>query len=281
MLPLSIVIPVSSDMRLLDCIASVDIPVEIVVVFNNSPSLGLISAVEKNPNIKTTVIEGHECSLAQAFNVGIEEATYDLILLTNSDCGFVPGQLRECFQKLHGGLSVVKGNILFKTNSLPTKLVAELRRLFHSGFEARFKKPLYGPGLAFHRSIKKDVGGYFFDEVMGWGEDGELSERIYNAGLQPYFLRSYLLTHPTENIRHDLKMAYLIGWGEWIQHKKVGGMTIGKAVCTDVLNLFGDRNRRFRLTLQKSGMLTAVYLLAWKLVAHWGYYRHALSSKEV
>lgn len=281
MLPLSIVVPVSCDIRLLDCIASVDVPVEIVVVFNNSPSLELISTVKKNSQVKIVTSQVRRCNLAQAFNAGIEEASHDLVLLTNSDCKFMPGKLQECLQKLQDESCVVKGSILFTADSYSTKLVAELRALFHAGFEIKVEKPLYGPGLAFHRSIRSVIGGYFFDEEMGWGEDGELSERIYSAGLQPHFLSSPMLVHPPENIFHDLKMAYMIGWGEWIQHKKVYSVTIGKVLCVDVLNLFGDRNQRFRLALKKSGISTAIYLLVWKLAAHLGYYRHALSCEGV
>lgn len=272
---LSIIIPVSADFRLLKCLQSIDEDVEIVLVFNNNPSKKLITESRLDPLVKVVIIDEADCNLASVFNVGINSASHDQVLLTNSDCVFYPGQLKACEEALKTA-SVVKGSILFESNSFATGLVARLRFLFHEVFSER--KSLYGPGLAFHRSIVNEIGGYYFDEEIGWGEDGELSKRIYASGLNVSYLEQIMLQHPPESIRHDLRIAYKIGYGEWIQHCK-GGTTLPRAIMTDILNLFLDRSHRFRIALTREGTLVFGYLLVWKLTAHLGYYIRAIKEK--
>jgi len=268
---LSIVIPVSQDFRLLDCLKSIDISSEIVVVFNNNPSRELIEASHKDQRVNPVIVNDIGCNLAKVFNIGIEASSHEYILLVNSDCIFLPGRLSAYFDELRIR-PVVKGHIQFQSNSLTTRLVAELRFLFHEFFSER--RSLFGPGLAFHRSISEKIGGYYFDEDMGWGEDGELSERIYASGLDVQHLPGYVLSHPPESMRHDLRVAYKIGYGEWIQHTKKGMKLIG-AILTDIVNLFCDKRRRFRIAFLHGGFLLAAYLLVWKIAAHVGYYKHA------
>lgn len=274
---LSIVIPVSQDFRLLDCLKSIDIDSEIVVVFNNNPSKKLIESSRKDQRVNPVVVNDIGCNLAKVFNIGIEASSHKCVLLANSDCIFLPGRLGAYFDELliH---PVVKGHIQFQSNSLTTRLVAELRFLFHEFFSE--KKSLFGPGLAFRRSISEKIGGYYFDEDMGWGEDGELSERIYASGLDVQHLPGYVLSHPPESMRHDLGVAYKIGYGEWIQHTK-GGMKLAKALFTDTANLLCDRRKRFRVAFLHGGFLLSAYLLVWKIIAHSGYYRHAFQKKRL
>lgn len=268
---LSIVIPVSQDFRLLSCLKSIDIESEIVVVFNNNPSKKLIEISRKDQRVNPVVVNDIGCNLAKVFNIGIQASSHENVLLVNSDCVFLPGRLNVYFDELMI-YPVVKGHIQFQSNSLATKLVAELRFLFHEGFSER--KSLFGPGLAFHKSIRNRIGGYYFDEDMGWGEDGELSERIYASGLEVKHLPQDIVSHPPESMRHDLNVAYKIGYGEWIQHTK-GGMKLAKAILTDAINLLCDKKKRFRVAFLYGGILLAVYLLIWKIVAHVGYYKHA------
>ena len=272
---LSVIIPVSADFRLLKCIQSIDEDVEIVVVFNNNPSKRLIIESRLDPRVKVVTIDEAGCNLASVFNVGISNVSHNQVLLTNSDCVFYPGQVRACEDALKTA-PVAKGSILFESNSFATELVAKLRFLFHEVFSER--KNLYGPGLAFHRSIVNQIGGYYFDEDIGWGEDGELSKRIYASGLDVVYLEQTMLRHPPESIRHDLRIAYKIGYGEWIQHCK-SGTTLPKAIVADVLNLFLDRSHRFRTVLAREGILLFGYLLVWKLTAHLGYYIRAIKEK--
>lgn len=271
---LSIIIPVSQDFRLLECLKSVDVDAEIVVVFNNNPSRELIEMARKDLRVNPIIVDDDGCNLARIFNIGILKATYKYVLLTNSDCLFFPGQITACFDMLQIS-PVVKGHIQFRANSFMTRMVAELRFLFHEVFPK--KKSLFGPGLAFHRSIVGDIGGYYFDEDMGWGEDGELSERIYASGLEIRHLPGYAMSHPSESMLHDLHVAYKIGYGEWVQHDKKG-MTLTRAIFTDVRNLFHDKSRRFRTAFSHGGFLLVTYLFIWKAVAHCGYYKHAFQK---
>ena len=253
---ISVIIPVSKDIRLLRCIDSIDVDAEIVVVFNNEPLKELIQKAQVDQRVEAIVLPDRGCNLAQVFNIGIKQAKFSKVLLANSDCIFVKHQIAKT-KRLLTEFEVVKGSICFESNSLMTRLVAELRFLFHEIFSE--KKALFGPGLAFHRSIIKQIGGYYFDEDMGWGEDGELSQRIYASDLKVYYLDEPLLAHPPESICHDLRIAYKIGYGEWIQHSKQG-IGLNMAIATDLLNLFVDRKKRFRRALTHGGLALAGYL---------------------
>ncbi|MDO8524850.1 MAG: hypothetical protein Q7R99_04510 [bacterium] len=274
---MSIIIPVSQDFRLLNCLKSIDIDSEIVVIFNNNPSKELIEISREDKRVNPIVINDIGCNLARIFNIGIQASAHEYILLANSDCIFLPGRLNSYFDELMI-YPVVKGHIQFESNSFETRLVAELRFLFHESFSPR--KSLFGPGLAFHRSICNRIGGYYFDEEVGWGEDGELSERIYSSGLEVQHLSQHVMLHPPESICHDLHIAYKIGYGEWIQDARVGTNLL-KAIFTDIANLLCDKGKRIRVSFLYGGTLLAVYLLTWKIVAHIGYYKRALQRRRI
>ena len=86
---LSIVIPVKDDIKITECINSIDEDVEIVVAMND-PSDEIIDIVKK---LGVKSVHLPEANLSKAYNAGIEAATYDKVLLMDSDCIFEKGTL--------------------------------------------------------------------------------------------------------------------------------------------------------------------------------------------
>jgi glycosyltransferase involved in cell wall biosynthesis len=264
---LSIVIPVSRDMKIKECIESIDADVEIVVVLNNQPSPEVVEIVRRSNRCKEVFVEGRGCNLARVFNLGIEKASSNKILLMNSDCVFPPALIRKVIQGLDR-YDVVKARVAFDYTTRLQHLVAKCRRLFHFVFDDG--KKLFGPGLAFNRSIRREIGGYFFDEEMFWGEDGELSTRIRSSGLN-YFILDDDIIHGPESVNHDLIIAYRIGRGNRIREKN-DGVSLGRAFLADLWHFFTDHHGHFRQAYKNGGWALVAYLFAWKLSFHLGYY---------
>lgn len=264
---ISVVVPVSRDLRIKECLESIDFPAEIIVVLNNQPAPEVIRIVERDVRCRSLYLPGRGCNLAQAFNLGIEAASQSKVVLTNSDCRFSPGLLEEisCGLESH---EVVKARVDFDYGNYGQFLVAETRRLFHQVFDSGTK--LFGPGLAFRKEIKTYLGGYFFDERMGWGEDGDLSRRIH-ASRRPYLIATSRVKHGSEGVRHDLKVAFRIGRGNRAK-EAAEGKKLRKAWREDFRHLATDHHQQFRTAHEQGGWPLLLYFLLWKLSFHLGYY---------
>ncbi|MDO8436045.1 MAG: glycosyltransferase [bacterium] len=273
-LPITVVVPVSNDKRIGKCIDSVDENAEIVVVLNNNPTTEVVDIVRISRRCKIIIINEKGCNLARVFNEGIKSATHDKIMLMNSDCTFQPGLIREASRQLDF-YDVVKARVVFDYEKYSQYLVSQCRYLFHHIFDGG--KNLYGPGLSFKKSILNMIGGYFFDERMGWGEDGELSNRIKSSSLKIMILKQNV-DHGKEGMIHDLKIAYKIGKGSGIKNRK-NGVSIKDALTADLRHILKDQKRQFRLAYKHGGPVLVNYFLLWKIVFHLGFYEEILKRR--
>lgn len=265
-MPISVVVPVSKDEKIKQCLESVDERVEIIVVLNNHPSARVVELIRLDGRCRVIRAEEEGCNLARVFNLGIASAGNRKVLLMNSDCVFEPGLIREACQRLDES-AVVKARVSFESGRGSERLVAECRYLFHHVFQGGRK--LFGPGLAFNKDICQAVGGYFFDEKMGWGEDGDLSKRILASSLEVAFLEKSV-RHGREGVAHDLVIAYRIGKGNGLKDSRM--ISIDRSILVKTGHLLTDHHRQLRLSYQRGGCLLLIYLLVWKIAFHCGYY---------
>lgn len=266
-LNLSVIIPVSKDLKIRECLQSIDAIVEIIVVLNNFPSKEVIKIVEDDKRCVPVYLDGPGCNLAKVFNIGISSAINEKIVLTNSDCLFTPGLLDNLCLKLDE-YEIVKAQVAFSFDGYRQRLVSECRRLFHQVFDGGTK--FFGPGLSFKKTISQKIGGYFFDEVVAWGEDGELSIRLHKANLK-FFILDEKIKHGGESITHDLRIAFKIGKGNGAKDKQKKPRVLS-AFLDDIRSLITDRKRRFKTAYQEGGLHLMLYFLLWKVVLHLGYY---------
>lgn len=271
----SIIIPVSNDKKIKSCLESIDEDAEIIVVLNNNPTKEVIDIVAQNGRCKSIFIHDHGCNLAKVFNEGINAASNSKILLMNSDCVFDQGLIKEVYQSLDE-YDVVKARVVFSHTNLRERLVSECRFIFHHVFEDG--KKLFGPGLAFKKSIVGHIGEYFFDENMGWGEDGDLSKRINSSSLKILFLKKNV-RHCEENMAHDLRITYRIGKGNGIRDR-IGNCPISEALVIDLEHFITDHHNQFRTAYQHGGWSLLAYFFMWKLAFHAGYYKAMLTKEE-
>lgn len=274
-LPMTVVIPVSSDKKIGRCIDSIDEDVEIVVVLNNNPTTEVMDIIRKSGRCKSMIVNEKGCNLARIFNKGIESATYSKVMLMNSDCTFQSGLIKKAYEQLDV-YDVVKARVVFDHKNYRQRLVSQCRYLFHHVFQEG--KKLFGPGLSFRKDIACGIGGYFFDENMGWGEDGELSKRIHSSFLKVLIL-SENIYHCEEGASHDLKVTFKIGKGNGIK-ERLEGFSLGESIAIDLKHFFTDHHNQFRLAYKNGGFLLLIYFFAWKIAFHLGYYKGFLAKEE-
>lgn len=264
---MSVVIPVSKDLKLRKCLETIDTAAEIIIVLNNNPSLEILDLISSDRRCHPVFVETPGCNLAKVLNIGIQATSYEKILIMNSDCFFSPGLLAKINDSLDR-YPVVKAQVEFEYGDWRQKLVAQCRRLFHQVLDGGQK--LFGPGLAFHKSLKEWIGGYYFDEKMGWGEDGEMSTRIRQSGVD-FLILPEKIYHTAEGIKHDLRIAFKIGLGNG-RRETVSPPRLLQELRIDFQHFFTDHHQQFKTARREGGWSLWLYLLAWKLSFHLGYY---------
>lgn len=260
---ISIIIPVKDDLRIANCIKSIDEQVEVVVSLNE-PSQKIRDLVDK---IKTNkrfhklniiVCEIKKASIAGAYNNGIKFSTNEIVLLTNSDCLFKKGTIRKMYNNLGSNL-LSKGKLEFIRDSWITGVVARARE-YHS----TDKVNAYAPPLLFSKRIKRHINGYYFHPSLCWLEDSEFDNRVQKAGLKISYDITAVVYHEALTPARDLKSAFWYGVGKRI------GVELGiHEVPTGVL---GSIKKYIIFGSIKKGIFSGIYLFTWKMTLLIGYY---------
>src|SRR5436305_14593145 len=109
MCDLSIVIPCRDDVRIKQCLESIDEDVEIVISLNGSSmEVDRIVSDFAATHKRTVIVRSIAPNLAAAMQLGSLAATGDVILYMDSDCRFFPGTIRQ-FKIAAKTQEVVKG----------------------------------------------------------------------------------------------------------------------------------------------------------------------------
>lgn len=264
---ISIIIPVSKDIKIKKCLSSIQNNPEIIIVLNNNPSQEVIDVVKDDKRCVPIFLDTAECNLAQVINTGVQKARNEKIIIMNSDCIFSEGILDKININLNN-FDIIKAHISFLYDTFFESLVAKVKYLYNHIFNN--KKNIFCPGLAFNRKIIKEVGGYLFDEDMGWGEDADLSRRIHEARL-PYLFMEEEIVHLPESIRHDLGTAVRIGTGKRMRDYK-NNISFLRGIKAMFFDIFLDRYRHLKLSLEHEGLIVTIYLFIWKIFFFLGYF---------
>jgi len=267
-IPVSVIVPVSRDIRIANCIKSIDADVEIVIVLNNNPSNEVKENVSADGRCRTYYSNDKVFNLARALNLGIKKSKNNKIIIMNSDCEFTKNSIDKIYRYL-GKFDVVKGRIYFRYRGYSEKIVAKTRNLFSNVFDD--KKNIYGPGIAFDKSILKYIGGYFYDEDIGWAEDSDLAERIYRANINVHFL-GRAVQHAPESMKHDLMVSRKIGAGARRGNAKEGEVKF-RGLLKYIWRFFADRKKYLQIALKQEGLIVMLYLLIWQVHFIIGYNR--------
>lgn len=203
---LSIIIPVKDDIRITQCVESIDEDVEVVIVMNE-PSQEIIEIVSNMDYVTSVCID--EANLSKAYNAGIEAAKYENVMLMDSDCIFEKGTIRKLYDGMKDA-KLSKGMVVFKRDSLESTIVAKVREFTTTDFCNAFSPP-----LIFKKSIIEDIG-YYFNPNLKWEEDFDFNSRVMEKKLKIHWDRSAVIYHPALTFKQDLRSAYNYGTGHGI-----------------------------------------------------------------
>lgn len=248
-LSLSIIIPCADDVRIKNCIDSIDEDVEIVVVLNGTTN-EVVKILEDHSVRK---VEIKERNLSKSLNIGIESAANQYVILIDSDCRFEKGAIRSLFNGLQNSY-IAKGMVVFQSNDFFSKVIAKARE--YSYYNP--PKP-YNPFLGIRKDVKKHIGGYYFDETIHWTEDADLSTRLKKAEIKVKYIFSAIAFHAPITLRQDLRSAFRYGIGKRIRVEKKNSSGVG----THFLKIFD--------VIHTKSILTGLYYFIWNCSYFLGY----------
>ena len=257
---ISVVIRCGDDDRVFQCIESIDEDVEVIVSISRNDELQ-----EKLEKLGIKYCLSPRKNLSKTSNIGFENATYNKVIITDSDTVFE----KKCIQKLNDALDYNKvacAGIRFMTDlsTMGSNLIAETRDYVNS------KKLVFTPGIAVRKDILEDIGGFLFDEEVPYAVDANLDYRIKKAGIPvSWLINDAYIKHSHESLKHDLKAAYRIGKGcregvfnlrQHPQYKDIKWNELKATKLTDIKQVFLEK-----------GIFAGMYQTIWDFVFYMGY----------
>lgn len=210
----TIVIALKDDLRVLDCLDSVDEAVEVILALNGTPA-EVRAAVAAHPKQPVITEIQHAGNLGAAYNAGIEAASGRYILLMDSDCLFTPGTIRR-MSNLVTTYPVVKGQVVYGTaDQLRSRLTARVREFDEGDYVSALSPP-----LIYDRMLAAHIGGYHFDPHIHWCEDREFDFRLQLAEIPVLLDRDATIHHDAQRGFSDLRSYWRYGLGEGIAQQK-------------------------------------------------------------
>ncbi|AFI27221.1 MULTISPECIES: glycosyltransferase family 2 protein [unclassified Bacillus (in: firmicutes)] len=253
---LTVLIAVATDVRIKQCILSIDEDCEILVVANG-PSLEIIQLLQgmKDINSKIKIITINERNLSKARDIGMHAATYSKVILMDSDCVFARGSIRQFYNKMEKE-QIVNGKINFISNNWQSSIVKQVREYLNDPANTGFA---FAPGLGLRKEVIHLINGYYFDHQIKWVEDAELNIRIRNAGIKVCPLPSAEINHVPLKILQDLRAAFNYGTG-----KRIG---VKKGIMQGIGAFWGE----IPDIIRKKGIQPALFMIVWNLFYISGY----------
>lgn len=204
----SVVISVSDDLRITDCLDSVDEDVEIVVVLNDSPD-SVRKAVAAHPRAPRLAEFPERGNLGGAYNAGIAAASGRYLLLMDSDCRFRPGTINLMAEAIRRD-PVVKGQVVYGvTDRVMSGWLARVREFDEGDYVSALSPP-----LLYDREIARRIGGYHFDQLIHWCEDREFDFRLQLAEIPVRHVPEAVIYHDAQQIGGGLRSYFRYGTGE-------------------------------------------------------------------
>jgi len=261
---ITVLIPVSNDLRILDCLRSIDESVEVMISLNKPTSAiqKLVDDIKIGKYKELNHLDINSCkinylSIAGAYNLGIEKAKYLDIFLMDSDCVFEKGTIKKLYTNYQGNL-LSKGKVIFKSNNWISGVIARARE-----FHTSDKVSAYSPPLLFNKKIASFIGGHYFHPSLCWLEDSEFDSRVQRAHLNISYDPTAIVYHPELTIKNDLRSAFWYGVGKNI------GVKLG---IHEKPTGFIESIKKYIFGASKiKGLASGFYLFLWKMTLLVGY----------
>ena len=266
---ISVVIRCGDDNRVFKCIDSIDEDVEVIVSLSENPKL------EKKLEIKgIKYVLSPWKNLSKTSNIGFESASYEKVIITDSDTVFENGCIKKLYEALDNYKVACAGIKFLSDPSIPfSNTVAESRDYVNS-------LPLFfTPGIALKKDVLSEIGGFLFDDYVPYAVDANLDYRVKKAGLPVAWLNNEAyICHAPETIKHDLKAAFRIGMGcrvgverlrSFDQYSDIKWNALKGVKLNSIIDIF-----------QKKGAFVGFYQLLWDIFHIAGYIYQTLLKKS-
>lgn len=250
-LDVSIVIPCSSDPLLERCLQSLDVNTDVVVALN-APTPEVRDIVAKFPGVRTA--ETNIRGIARAYNLGIEAAYSDNVLLMDSDCLFEPGTIKRLYM-LGLEYRVAKGKVVFSRKGVTSSTIAKLREYTTSD-----QVSAYSPPLLFDRKIVDQIGHYFHPDLI-WSEDADFDARVKRANIPIGYDPEAIIYHKALTLTEDLRSAFFYGVGRQIG--KDAGVYAPHTFRSFAENIWKVTHNTIDIAQRKGLLVAAYYLFLW------------------
>lgn len=264
---ISVVIRSHRDIRVLDCIESVDSDVgDIVVVLTERG--GLAREVEATG---VRLFFARPGRLGASIAVGLEHCKMDKVIIADSDCVFGTGYIKRVYELLDS-YDIVRGRLKMLSEkgilSAGTRMVAANREYVYN-----LEEHMFLPGLGLRRSLSSSLGGLLFDPNLVRAVDLDFEQRAIDAGCSFFFDRTVEIIHAPESLRHDMKAAWLTGRStEFLSRKGRGPGAIPSGLFNFILQSIGvNRFGLYKQIASSYGLGAAFYHHVWSVVFHAGY----------
>jgi glycosyltransferase involved in cell wall biosynthesis len=260
----SVIIPVKDDPRVVECVASIDEDVEVVICLNGSDD-ATRTLVREGLSRRVTLLEITEANLGAAYDAAVRGSSGRYLLFMDSDCVFAPGTIRALVERVIDH-PVVKGRVRFTSDgSVLSRWIGRSR-----SFQIADHVNAYSPPLIYDRSIEDEIGGYHYSSLIHWEEDREFDFRLQLAGIPVHERPDAIVSHAAQNGISDLRSGFRYGIGEGIGQEL--GLFITPWLPWRLANDLGSVLRIARI----GGLGPALYRIAWLSSYHAGTLYHVL-----
>jgi GT2 family glycosyltransferase len=157
--------------------------------------------------------------LGSAFNLGLEEAQHEIVLLTNDDCTVEPSWVERGLRHAsRDPNTIVTGRV--RPQGDPDVVPSTIDDPVAREYSRRVAFVLYTQSMALHRTTLLEFGG-FDGRIRPAAEDNDLSYRWLRAGRRIRYEPDFVVWHHDWRSREQLERLY-VGYG-------IGqGMVFGK-----------------------------------------------------
>jgi GT2 family glycosyltransferase len=190
--------------------------------------------------------------LGSAFNLGLEEARHEIVLLTNDDCTVEPSWVERGFRHAsRDANTIVTGRV--RPQGDPAVVPSTNDDPVAREYSRQVAFVLYTQSMALHRTALLEFGG-FDGRIQPSAEDNDLSYRWLRSGRRIRYEPDFVVWHHDWRSREQLQRLYVgygIGQGMvYGKHLRRGDLVVAwylaRAVATGVRGVLAGTIRRRR-----------------------------------
>jgi GT2 family glycosyltransferase len=254
--PVTVVLPTIGRPELvrscLDSLARCEPRAAEIVVVDSSDDEDVADVVAGFSAAGARRIACHTLGLGTAFNLGLQEAQHEIVLLTNDDCTVEPSWVERGFRHAsRDPRAIVTGRV--RPQGDPAVVPSTNDDPVAREYSRQVAFVLYTQSMALHRRLLLEFGG-FDGRIRPSAEDNDLSYRWLRAGMRIRYEPDFVVWHRDWRSREQLERLYVgygIGQGMvYGKHLRRGDLVVAwylaGAVATGLRGLLARTIRRRR-----------------------------------